>query len=89
MEDLSSDYEGQGFQIIGVMIDGVAADWADQFGLSFPILDDNSLTLWNRYEGRFIPLNLIFDKNMVIRYKESGFNELEVESIIGDYISPP
>lgn len=71
------------------MIDGDTSDWATQFGLSFPILDDNSLTLWNRYDGYYIPLNLILDRNMVIRYRESGFDELEVEAIIGEYISPP
>lgn len=71
-----------------MMIDGDAADWADQFGLSFPILDDNDGVLWERYDGYYIPLNLVLDRNMVIRYRDSGYDELEVTSIIGDYISP-
>ena len=71
------------------MIDGDAAEWADQFGISFPILDDNDRTIWDHYEANYIPLNVILDRNMVIRYKDSGYDELEVHSVIADYISPP
>jgi len=89
LEDVYSDYRDLGFQIIGVILDGNTAAWADEFGLTFPVLDDSDWALWDRYDGTYIPLNLVLDRNMVIRYRDSGYDELEIKSIIGEHISPP
>ncbi len=71
------------------MIDGVAADWASEFNLSFPILDDNSRSLWSLFDGYYIPLNLVIDRNMIIRFRDSGFDHHEVETIVQGIISNP
>ena len=71
------------------MIDGDAWDWADEYGLSFPVLDDNDRTLWSHFDGYYIPLNLVIDQDMIIRYRDSGFSKSTVESVVQGLIATP
>ena len=70
------------------MLYGDPADWAATYELSFPVLDDSSYELWERYDGYYIPLNLVLDRNLIIRYRESGFYQADIELIIQDHLSP-
>lgn len=95
-EALYQEYREQGFIIITVLIedsqrnDADAEDcgtWADRYDLTFPVLYDVNNTVWNLYnEEGYIPLNLVIDKNFVIRYKQTGYNEAEIVSVIQEYL---
>ncbi|MBN2385049.1 TlpA family protein disulfide reductase [bacterium] len=91
-EALYQQYKDQGLMILSVLFEDLqgnpanAADcatWADKYGLTFPVLYDNNRQVWNLFntEG-YIPLNLVMDRNMVIRYKDVGYNESAIKSMI-------
>jgi hypothetical protein len=40
------------------------------------------------FEENYIPLNLVIDQNMIIRYRDTGYSESEVEEMVQQYISP-
>ncbi len=86
LEALFQNYKARGFQIITLLISGSPADWASQYKLTFPVLDDNSQTLWNIYGEGYVPLNIILDRKMTIRYKEAGYDESSIISQIEKYL---
>ncbi len=69
--------------------------WATKFDLTYPILDDSGSNLFfdfawdgssqagNQY---YIPMNIIIDHTMVVRYREYGFNENGVKNKIDELI---
>ena len=86
LEDLYNEYKSRGFQIITILISGSPASWAQEYGLSFPVLDDNSEKIWDIYGEGSVPLNIIVDRDGIIRYKEAGYNESGIKSIIEKYL---
>ena len=86
LEDLYNEYKSRGFQIITIRISGSPASWAQEYGLSFPVLDDNSEKIWDIYGEGSVPLNIIVDRDGIIRYKEAGYNESGIKSIIEKYL---
>jgi peroxiredoxin len=86
IERLFQDYKGQGFQILTILISGSPATWANQYQLTFPVLDDNSETLWKIYGEGYVPLNIVLDRKMIIRYKEAGYDEPAIISQIKKYL---
>jgi peroxiredoxin len=86
LESLYQNNKDKGFQIITLLISGSPADWADTYKLTFPVLDDNSESLWNIYGEGYIPLNIILDRNMTIRYKQSGYDESTITNTIKKYL---
>jgi len=85
-EALYQTYKSQGFEMLTIMIEGSPATWATTYGLSFPVLDDTSKALWTIYGEGYIPLNIILDKTMTIRYKTAGYNESEIVAAIQKYL---
>lgn len=81
-------HKDQGFVIITVLIDSdvsvtTCVDWADTYGITFPVLADESSTAWNIYnEEGYIPLNIVIDRDFVIQYKEVGYDEDAILSTI-------
>ncbi|HIB96728.1 MAG TPA: T9SS type A sorting domain-containing protein, partial [Candidatus Marinimicrobia bacterium] len=71
------------------------SQWANKFDLTYPLLDDSGSNLFfdfawdgssqagNQY---YIPMNIIIDHNMVVRYRAYGFNENGVKNEIEDLI---
>ena len=71
------------------------SQWANKFDLTYPLLDDSGSNLFfdfawdgssqagNQY---YIPMNIIIDHNMVVRYRAYGFNENRVKNEIEDLI---
>jgi len=86
LENLYQDYGNKGFQIITILTSGSPAEWAADYSLTFPVLDDNSWKLWDIYGEIHIPLNIILDRNMTIRHKESGYNETTIANTIEKYL---
>jgi len=78
-EALYQKYKNRGFTYVLIVIKGSAASWASTYGLTFPVLDDNSQTIYNAFRRSSIPLPIILDRNMTIRYKVEGFDLTGIE----------
>jgi len=85
-EQFYQKYKDKGFMYILVVIEGDPAIWAYTYGLTFPVLDDNSRTIYNIYQKTSIPLPHVLDRNCTIRYKKEGWNKSEVEEVINKYL---
>jgi peroxiredoxin len=85
-EALYQTYRADGFEMLTILIDGSPATWAATYGLSFHVLDDDTEVLWAIYGEGYIPLNIVLDRNMTIRYKEAGYNESAIIEIIKKYL---
>ncbi|MGB6865418.1 MAG: TlpA disulfide reductase family protein [Candidatus Aminicenantaceae bacterium] len=86
LEALYDEYKQQGFQIITVLISGDPAVWGHDYQLTFPVLDDNSEAIWDQYGEGSVPLNLVIDREKVIRYKEAGYDEAAIKAVIEKYL---
>jgi len=86
LETLYNEYKDRGFQVITLLISGSGSTWAQTYNLTFPVLNDTSESIWDGYGEGYIPLNIVVDRNYVIRYKQSGFNESEIRAIIEQYL---
>jgi peroxiredoxin len=85
-EALYQTYKSQGFEMLTILIDGSTATWAATYGLSFSVLDDDAESLWAIFGEGYIPLNIVLDRNMTIRYKTAGYTESEVVAAIKKYL---
>jgi peroxiredoxin len=85
-EALYQAYKGEGLEMITILISGSPATWAGTYGLTFSVLDDISEALWSVYGEGFIPLNIVLDRNMTIRYKAAGFSESAIKAVIEKYL---
>ena len=79
-------YKAQGFIYILIVIEGSPSVWASTYGLTFPVLDDNSKAIYNIYRKADIPLPHVLDRNMTIRYKGEGWKQSEVEEMLKKYL---
>jgi peroxiredoxin len=86
LEQVFQDYKDRDFEIITLLISGSPATWANTYNLTFPVLDDNAESLWNIYGEGYVPLNIVLDRNMTIRYKESGYDESTITNTIKKYL---
>ncbi len=85
-ESFYQTYKNQGFMYILIVIEGDPKVWADTYGLTFPVLDDNSQAIYNKYKKTNIPLPHVLDRNCTIRYKKESWNKSEVEAEIKKYL---
>ncbi len=85
-EDFYQKYKNRGFMYILIVIDGSASTWANTYGLTFPVLDDNSRVIYSLYGRTSIPLPHVLDRNLTIRYKKEGWIQTEVENVISKYL---
>lgn len=86
LERLYQDNKDKGLQILTILISGSPAAWADQYKLTFCVLDDNSESLWSVYGEGYVPLNIVLDRNMTIRYKQAGYYESVIIDRIKRYL---
>jgi peroxiredoxin len=85
-ESLYQANRSKGFEMLTILIDGSTLEWANQYGLSFPVLDDDAETLWAIYGEGAIPLNIVLDRNMTIRYKVEGYYESDIAVALKKYL---
>ena len=85
-EGFYQTYKNQGLEMLTILIDGSTLDWATEYGLSFRVLDDDAEVLWAIYGEGYIPLNIILDRNMTIRYKKAGYYESEITANLKKYL---
>jgi peroxiredoxin len=83
---LYQEYASTGFEMMTLLISGSTSAWATQYGLSFPVLDDSTQTVWGIYGTGYIPLNIILDRNMTIRYKQAGYDETTIANMIKKFL---
>jgi peroxiredoxin len=91
-EELYQKYKDQGFVMLTVLFQDYSGNsittedcktWCDTYSLTIPVLADTDSSVWNLYdELGYIPLNLVIDRDMIIRYKDVGFNPTVVEQTI-------
>lgn len=83
-------YAGKGLVIVGVhspefefekITENVARSSRD-FGLEYPIAQDNDFATWRAYSNRFWPAKYLVDKDGVVRYShfgEGGYGDTEAQ----------
>lgn len=92
-EELYQEYKDRGFVILSVLIEDYsgalpdqadAQSWAQTYALTFPVLTDSTNHVWDLYNDEgYIPLNLIMDRGLIIKYKDVGYRgETQFNSII-------
>jgi peroxiredoxin len=81
-EALYQTYKNKGLEMLTILISGSPLTWASTYGLTFSVLDDTSESLWNIFGEGYIPLNIILDRNMTIRYKKAGFYKSEITAAV-------
>lgn len=86
LEKIFQDNKDRGFQILTLLISGLPGAWSGTYKLTFPVLNDTSETIWGIYGEGYVPLNIILDRNMTIRYKESEYKESVIVNTIKKYL---
>ncbi|HUX07800.1 MAG TPA: TlpA disulfide reductase family protein [Acidobacteriota bacterium] len=96
-EQLYQLHKNSGFTILTVLFQDYkngAIDtseckaWADMYGLTFPVLADVNETVYRAFaESPNVPLNIIIDRNLVIRYKVYSYNKEELEAKVAELVA--
>jgi len=86
LEKIYQDYKDSGFQIITLLISGYPGIWASDYKLTFPVVADTAEKVFGIYTEGYVPLNIVLDRNMTIRYKESGYYEAAIINMIKRYL---
>jgi peroxiredoxin len=91
LEDLYQRYKDNGFQALTVLVDGSAAAWASAYKITHPVVQDLGRTISGRYDAGFLPLNVILDKTMTIRFLsrqdwDYEYDEAEVLAVIKQHL---
>jgi peroxiredoxin len=87
LEALSQKYKDRGLQVLTVLIDGSAAAWAAEYGLTFPVIEDTTGAISAPYMTGWVPVNVIIDRDMIIRFHQAiDYDEALFTSIIESYL---
>jgi len=86
LEKIFQDNKDRGFQILTLLISGLPGAWSGTYKLTFPVLDDTSERLWGIYGEGYVPLNIVLDRNMTIRYKKAGYEESTIINTIKKFL---
>ncbi len=96
LESLYTKYKDQGFEIVQILYqdeNGSSSDasdlkeWKEKYNLTFKVLSDPDSSTVNKYAVYAIPLNVIIDKDFIIRYRKEGFYESDVDSKINELLN--
>ena len=89
-------YAGDGLQIVGVIYrDGpqAATAFAQSYGATWPLAVDPDETVWNAYNGAFVPVSYYIDRDGIVRYVSygpppSGYLDDQINQILGPSAQP-
>lgn len=73
------EYKQRGFQIITVLTSDDPSVWAQEYQLTFQVLDYNNEAIWDQYGEGYVPLNLVLDRENVIRDKEAALHFIDTQ----------
>ena len=87
IEEIYKQYKDKGVEIIGAGIDWnqpySCKEWAKEFRLSFPILDDSKgRQIYNYFGNGIVPYNVVIDRNGRLIYSDSGFIKEDIVNAI-------
>ena len=88
LRDWHARYEKDGLTIVGVHSPEFfwekprdkVEDAARRLGVKYPVVQDNDMTIWNRWSVRAWPTLVLVDRRGVVRYRHIGegeYNETE------------
>ena len=88
LRDWHARYEKDGLTIVGVHTPEFfwekprdkVEDAARRLGVKYPVVQDNDMTIWNRWSVRAWPTLVLVDRRGVVRYRHIGegeYNETE------------
>lgn len=83
-------YSGDGLEILGIIHDdepSAAAEFADSYGATWPLLLDPDDVAWEAYRGSLLPVTYYIDRAGIIRAVSfgappSGYLDDQIEKII-------
>jgi peroxiredoxin len=91
-EALYQQYRNRGFVLVNALFADYLGNpitvedcrsWADFYRLTFPVLADEDERVYRTYnEQDVIPLNLVIDRDFVIQYKGTGFDDTAIRLAI-------
>ncbi len=94
-------YKDRGLVIIGVHTPEFAferdtanvSQAAAQFGLAYPIVQDNDYKIWNAFHNSYWPAHYLFDRMGALRYEHFGEGEYdrtesEIRKLLGEKSGP-
>ncbi|SVC82093.1 uncharacterized protein METZ01_LOCUS334947, partial [marine metagenome] len=86
-ENISQVYQSQPVVVIAAGSDWstyTCEGWANAFGITYPILDDDNNTIYPLFGTGYIPHNIVIDGHGVVLYSQSGFNQTAIISTINE-----
>ncbi len=95
LKDWYAKYKDKGFVIIGVhspefefeKSEKNVAQALKDFGLKYPVVQDNNFDTWKAYGNRFWPAKYLVDKDGYVRYTHFGEGDYaETEKVIQDLL---
>lgn len=95
LKDWYAKYKDKGFVIIGVhspefefeKSEKNVAQAIKDFGLKYPVIQDNNFDTWSAYSNRYWPAKYLVDKDGYVRYTHFGEGEYaETEKVIQDLL---
>jgi peroxiredoxin len=91
-EEFYQQYKDRGFILLNALYadyngapitNDDCKEWADFYEISFPILADIDEEVWGMYgESNEIPLNIVIDRDFIVRYKAPGYNDTSIRQIV-------
>jgi peroxiredoxin len=93
--ELYNTYKERGLEVIQCIYQDEDSDpadlsdikrWVEEFKIGFTVVNDPDYSSVNTYNFNAIPFNVIIDRDFIIRYRTSGFNEQAVKNVIEDYL---
>jgi len=90
-----SEFIHQSYQDLPVTVIAAGSDWstyscegwANAFGITYPILDDDVGTIYPLFGTGYIPHNIVIDGSGVVLYSQSGFNQDAILAAIQEGLS--
>jgi peroxiredoxin len=91
LEALYQEYKHRGFEALTILTSGSAAAWAAEYKVTHAVIEDRSEAVSGPYGAAFLPLNVIIDKTMIVRWKSSQdwdyeFDVAETRAILEQYL---
>ena len=86
LQDWHEKYAEEGLVILGIhapefafekIPENVAAA-VSEYGITYPVVQDNDFTTWRNYENRYWPAKYLIDKDGVVRYYHFGEGDYDI-----------
>jgi len=62
-------------------------EWADEFGITYPLLDDSNTGIYSLFGAGYIPHNVVIDGDGLVIYSAAGHNTNGITAAINEALS--